>query len=159
MLLAAALGNVEDTCMFRTSEHSWRNPLRGFSLPGLRGWSNPYLWSCSHAWPRLHEPLPGHRLDSQAYGPVHGDPQNGKRLYDRYGCYQCHGRSGQGSIRTGPRSTDATGFPSCEIHPATRWRDASYTQQDLSQTRTDASIRSLQSLPRRQSAKKIPLLT
>jgi ubiquinol-cytochrome c reductase cytochrome c subunit len=27
----------------------------------------------------------------------------GKKLYDSYGCYQCHGREAQGSNATGPR--------------------------------------------------------
>ena len=32
-----------------------------------------------------------------------GSAQNGKRIYVSYGCYQCHGREGQGSAATGPR--------------------------------------------------------
>jgi mono/diheme cytochrome c family protein len=31
-----------------------------------------------------------------------GNAANGKRLYTAYGCYQCHGREGQGSSATGP---------------------------------------------------------
>jgi ubiquinol-cytochrome c reductase cytochrome c subunit len=27
---------------------------------------------------------------------------DGKRLYEDYGCYQCHGRVGQGAMATGP---------------------------------------------------------
>ena len=27
-----------------------------------------------------------------------GDPDNGKRLYLKNGCYQCHGQSGQGGL-------------------------------------------------------------
>ena len=29
--------------------------------------------------------------------------QNGRKLYDSYGCYQCHGREAQGGLPTGPR--------------------------------------------------------
>jgi mono/diheme cytochrome c family protein len=29
--------------------------------------------------------------------------ETGKRLYTKYGCYECHGREGQGSSLTGPR--------------------------------------------------------
>jgi ubiquinol-cytochrome c reductase cytochrome c subunit len=29
--------------------------------------------------------------------------ENGRRVYLRTGCYQCHGREGQGSPTTGPR--------------------------------------------------------
>jgi mono/diheme cytochrome c family protein len=32
-----------------------------------------------------------------------GDAQNGKRLFESYGCYQCHGHQGQGASATGPR--------------------------------------------------------
>lgn len=32
-----------------------------------------------------------------------GDPDAGRRAYLRTGCYQCHGREGQGSPSTGPR--------------------------------------------------------
>jgi mono/diheme cytochrome c family protein len=32
-----------------------------------------------------------------------GNAENGKRLYTKDGCYECHGREGQGSSMTGPR--------------------------------------------------------
>src|SRR5437773_9222872 len=32
-----------------------------------------------------------------------GDAQSGKTLFMKYGCYECHGREGQGSAATGPR--------------------------------------------------------
>jgi mono/diheme cytochrome c family protein len=32
-----------------------------------------------------------------------GNAENGKRVYTKYGCYECHGREGQGSTMTGPR--------------------------------------------------------
>jgi mono/diheme cytochrome c family protein len=32
-----------------------------------------------------------------------GNAESGKRLYTRYGCYECHGREAQGSSLTGPR--------------------------------------------------------
>ena len=32
-----------------------------------------------------------------------GNAEAGKKLYDSYGCYQCHGFEGQGSSATGPR--------------------------------------------------------
>jgi len=96
----------------------------------------------------------------KADGPVHGDPQNGKRLYDRYGCYQCHGGQGQGSILTGPRiAPNATGFsefvryirqPGGEMPP--------YTSKIVSDPELTAIYTFLQSLPPPQSAKKIPLL-
>ncbi|SRR5258706_6826179 len=32
-----------------------------------------------------------------------GNAENGKQLFVKYGCYECHGREGQGSSMTGPR--------------------------------------------------------
>ena len=34
---------------------------------------------------------------------IAGNADTGKRLYTKYGCYECHGREGQGSSLTGPR--------------------------------------------------------
>ena len=39
---------------------------------------------------------------AQAQAPA-GNAETGKKLYDSYGCYQCHGFEGQGSSATGPR--------------------------------------------------------
>jgi mono/diheme cytochrome c family protein len=40
----------------------------------------------------------------QKTGPsTAGNAENGKHLYASYGCYECHGREGQGSVLTGPR--------------------------------------------------------
>ena len=30
-------------------------------------------------------------------------PQNGRSIFEKYGCYQCHGREAQGGLGTGPR--------------------------------------------------------
>jgi mono/diheme cytochrome c family protein len=32
-----------------------------------------------------------------------GNAQNGKKLFARYGCFQCHGYEAQGGLGTGPR--------------------------------------------------------
>jgi ubiquinol-cytochrome c reductase cytochrome c subunit len=32
-----------------------------------------------------------------------GNAENGKRIFAKNGCYECHGREGQGSTMTGPR--------------------------------------------------------
>lgn len=38
-----------------------------------------------------------------AQEPAKTNTDNGRRAYLRTGCYQCHGREGQGSPTTGPR--------------------------------------------------------
>ena len=35
--------------------------------------------------------------------PATGNAEAGKKAYNSYGCYQCHGFEGQGSSATGPR--------------------------------------------------------
>jgi len=40
---------------------------------------------------------------SKASDSQSGNAENGKRLFVKYGCYECHGREGQGSSMTGPR--------------------------------------------------------
>jgi ubiquinol-cytochrome c reductase cytochrome c subunit len=32
-----------------------------------------------------------------------GNAQSGRKLFENYGCYQCHGREAQGGLGTGPR--------------------------------------------------------
>jgi mono/diheme cytochrome c family protein len=92
--------------------------------------------------------------------PVHGDAKNGKRLYDAYGCYECHGEQGQGSPLSGPRiAPEPTHFasfvryirmPSGQMPPYT------------SKITTDAELTDiytfLESIPHPPDAKKIPLL-
>jgi mono/diheme cytochrome c family protein len=40
---------------------------------------------------------------SSSAGTRSGDAKNGKKIYVKYGCYECHGREGQGSSVSGPR--------------------------------------------------------
>ena len=41
--------------------------------------------------------------DTPATSEPAGNAEDGRKLYVSYGCYQCHGREGQGSSATGPR--------------------------------------------------------
>jgi mono/diheme cytochrome c family protein len=41
-------------------------------------------------------------LLAQAPAPA-VNAQNGRKLFESYGCYQCHGREAQGGLGTGPR--------------------------------------------------------
>jgi mono/diheme cytochrome c family protein len=48
------------------------------------------------------------RSQNAAQAPKSGDTpagnvEAGKRVFNKYGCYQCHSREGQGSTVTGPR--------------------------------------------------------
>jgi mono/diheme cytochrome c family protein len=42
-------------------------------------------------------------LAAQAPTAPSGNAQTGRKLFENYGCYQCHGREAQGGLGTGPR--------------------------------------------------------
>jgi len=86
--------------------------------------------------------------------------KNGKQIYTNYGCYECHGREGQGSILSGPRigphPTQFSAFvkyirqPNCQMPP--------YTEKVASDAELADIYAFLQSLPEHPDPKSIPLL-
>ena len=42
-------------------------------------------------------------LTCSLFAQTPGNAQNGRKLFENYGCYQCHGREAQGGLGTGPR--------------------------------------------------------
>ncbi|HXC33332.1 MAG TPA: cytochrome c [Verrucomicrobiae bacterium] len=89
-----------------------------------------------------------------------GNAENGKQLFMKNGCYQCHGREGQGSVVTGPRiAPDPLPFevisgyirkPTGEMPP--------YTEKVLSDKDLADIYAYLQSRPHPPTAKAAPLL-
>jgi mono/diheme cytochrome c family protein len=47
--------------------------------------------------------LAGAAQESKPSDASKGNAENGKRSFMKIGCYQCHGREGQGSTMSGPR--------------------------------------------------------
>ena len=96
---------------------------------------------------------------TQASAP-RGNAENGKVLFMKIGCYQCHGREGQGSNATGPRLNQNpiayTRFvsyirkPSGEMPP--------YTSKVVSEQQAADIYAVLQSLPKPPAVENIPLL-
>jgi ubiquinol-cytochrome c reductase cytochrome c subunit len=92
--------------------------------------------------------------------PPRGSAENGKALFMKIGCYQCHGREGQGSTATGPRLNQNpityTRFvtyirkPSGEMPP--------YTAKVVSEQQAADLFAFLQSLPKPPAVESIPLL-
>src|SRR6202166_4276543 len=90
-----------------------------------------------------------------------GNAENGKRLFNKDGCYQCHGREGQGSVMTGPRiAPDPVPFdfltryvrkPTGEMPP--------YTAKVVSDQELADIYAFLQSRPHPPAAKNIPGLS
>jgi mono/diheme cytochrome c family protein len=89
-----------------------------------------------------------------------GNAENGKKLFRKYGCYECHGFQGQGSLATGPRiGPDPVPFevfapylrkPMGEMPP--------YTAKVVSDQDLADIYAFLQSLPRPPDPKSIRLL-
>jgi mono/diheme cytochrome c family protein len=89
-----------------------------------------------------------------------GNAENGKRVFNKNGCYECHGREGQGSNMTGPRiAPDPVPFdvlaryvrkPTGEMPP--------YTAKVVSDQELADIYAFLQSRPHPPAAKNIPLL-
>ena len=89
-----------------------------------------------------------------------GNAENGKQLFMKNGCYQCHGREGQGSVVTGPRIAPdpppyevISGYirkPTGEMPP--------YTEKVLSDKDLADIYAYLQSRPHPPTAKAAPLL-
>jgi mono/diheme cytochrome c family protein len=87
-----------------------------------------------------------------------GDPQNGKRIFEKYGCYQCHGFDGHGGAgaRLAPNPITIVAFskyvrqPTGEMPP--------YTAKVVSDRELADIFAFLKSLPPPAPAKNIPLL-
>jgi mono/diheme cytochrome c family protein len=89
-----------------------------------------------------------------------GNAENGKRVFNKNGCYECHGREGQGSTVTGPRiAPDPVPFdvlagyvrkPTGEMPP--------YTAKVISDQELADIYAFLQSRPHPPAAKNIPIL-
>jgi mono/diheme cytochrome c family protein len=88
-----------------------------------------------------------------------GSAENGKTLFMKFGCYECHGREGQGAV-TGPRLNQNpityarfTAYirkPSGEMPP--------YTVKVVSEQQAADIYAYLQSLPKPPAVEGIPLL-
>jgi mono/diheme cytochrome c family protein len=87
-----------------------------------------------------------------------GNVQNGKKIFDSYGCYQCHGHDGHGGVgaRLAPNPIAFTAFskyvrqPTGEMPP--------YTSKVVSDKELADIYAFLQSLPQPPAAKSIPIL-
>jgi mono/diheme cytochrome c family protein len=91
-----------------------------------------------------------------------GDAANGKKVYLADGCYQCHGRVGQGGLMTGPAPVLAqTKMPYAAFQRQLRSpiNDMPPYPQTLLSEKEAADIYAfLQSLPGRRPVKDIPML-
>jgi mono/diheme cytochrome c family protein len=86
--------------------------------------------------------------------------ENGKRLYMKDGCYECHGRAGQGALSSGPRigpNPPALGFFVAYVrHPSGQMPP--YTEKVTSDAELNDIHEYLKSLPSAPAVESIPIL-
>jgi ubiquinol-cytochrome c reductase cytochrome c subunit len=93
--------------------------------------------------------------------PSSANSQNGQHLYSAFGCYECHGLQGQGSVQTGgtrlgPPQTPFSGFVAYVRQPTGQMPP--YTSKAISDAQLADIYAFLQSLPQAVPSKTIPLL-
>lgn len=105
--------------------------------------------------------IPAARAQQSADATPAGNAQNGKKLFNTVGCYECHGRQGQGAAQTGaarigPPLLSLDGFLGYVRNPANimpPYSAKAISDQDL----TDIYAY-LKSIPMPPKGKDIPLL-
>jgi mono/diheme cytochrome c family protein len=104
---------------------------------------------------------PAARAQQSADAPPAGNPQNGKKLFMSDGCYECHGRMGQGAAQTGaarigPPQLSFEGFQSYVRSPKINMPP--YTAKAIPDTDLADIYAYLKSIPMPPKGKDIPLL-
>ena len=98
--------------------------------------------------------------DSKAASATSARVENGKRLYMKDGCYECHGRAGQGALSSGPRigpNPPALGFFVAYIrHPSGQMPP--YAEKVISDMELNDIHEYLKSLPPAPALQSIPIL-
>lgn len=90
-----------------------------------------------------------------------GDAQNGKKIFNSHGCYECHGLQGQGSRSTGaprigPPVLPYPAFSQYIRHPSNQMPP--YPEKILSDQDMADIYAFLKTIPKPRPAKDIPLL-
>ena len=87
-----------------------------------------------------------------------GNAQNGKKIFESYGCWQCHGHEGQGGAgaRLAPRPIAFAAFQKYVRQPADQMPP--YTSKVVSDQELADIYAFLQSIPQPPAAKSIPIL-
>jgi mono/diheme cytochrome c family protein len=126
--------------------------FRGTSCAAAAGLAVAIIFVSAHVKVAAQESKP-------AESPA-GNAENGKKLFNKIGCYECHGREGQGSTMSGPRiAPDPIPYnallryirkPTGEMPP--------FTAKVVSDQELADIYAFLQSRPRPQPAKDNPLL-
>ncbi len=105
--------------------------------------------------------IPVARAQESSGAPAAGNAQNGKKLFMSDGCYECHGRLGQGAAQTGaarigPPQLSFEGFQSYVRSPKNNMPP--YTSKAIPDPDLADIYAYLKSIPMPPKGKDIPLL-
>ncbi len=105
--------------------------------------------------------IPAARAQQSSDAAPAGNAQNGKKLFNTVGCYECHGRQGQGATQTGaarigPPMLAFDGFLSYVRQPANNMPP--YTSKAIPDQDLADIYAYLKSIPMPPKGKDIPLL-
>jgi mono/diheme cytochrome c family protein len=105
--------------------------------------------------------LPIARAQQSSDAPPAGNAQNGKKFFMNDGCYECHGREGQGAtqtgaVRIGPPQLSFEGFQAYVRAPKNQMPP--YTSKALPDQELADIYAFLKSIPQPPKGKDIPLL-
>jgi mono/diheme cytochrome c family protein len=105
--------------------------------------------------------LPAAQAQQSSGAPPNGNAQNGKKLFMADGCYECHGRQGQGAAQTGaarigPPMLSFDGFQSYVRKPTNNMPP--YTSKAIPDQDLADIYAYLKSIPMPPKGKDIPLL-
>ncbi len=105
--------------------------------------------------------IPAARAQQSSDASPAGNAQNGKKLFNTVGCYECHGRQGQGATQTGaarigPPMLSFDGFLSYVRQPAINMPP--YTSKAIPDQDLADIYAYLKSIPMPPKGKDIPLL-
>ncbi len=97
---------------------------------------------------------------AQTAAPATGNAENGKKIFNTVGCFECHDHEGQGGAGTGPRLAGNpitfSAFLNQLRHPASQMPP--YTEKVLSDAQVADIYSYLHSIPKPPAASSIPLL-
>src|SRR5580700_2770534 len=125
------------------------------------GWKKRFVVLFAFVIAALLFGFPVARAQQTSDAPPAGNAQNGKKLFMANGCYECHGREGQGAAQTGaarigPPQLSFEGFQSYVRKPTNQMPP--YTSKALPDQDLGDIYAYLKSIPMPPKGKDIPLL-
>jgi len=124
------------------------------SMLALTSLAAMLTWGNSNAFAQQPKP------EAQTAAPAPGNAENGRKIFNTVGCFECHDHEAQGGAGTGPRLAGDpitfSAFVSQLRHPASQMPP--YTEKVLTDAQVADIYSYLHSIPKPPPASSIPLL-